>query len=429
MSDDKLQNKIKKLRVKVKIKKRIKKFEVQSNDLFSKERVIEDNSNDQKLSQEEFEMEIEAKEVLTLSYLTSIFNLNLERLFLILNTYSSLDEGIKDEFKILKYNNIWFQKDQKINSFSKASFEFNFQKYIENLDKNKIKVLTYFDEEYPGGLIELEKPPITLYYQGDLDLLKKSESLTVVGSRNINTYSKLLLEKILRPACKKGLIIFSGLATGVDKLAHEIALEEKSSTIGVVGSGLDDDSFYPYQNLKLKREIIEKGGLVLSEYSPGIKPGKFTFPQRNRILASLTKATWVVQAGAKSGSLITSTYAKTLNKKILTSPAQAFDPHFSGNIELLKSGSVLIENTNDILKLYGGFFIEENEEFFTPKAKANFNNLKEELIYKTLGVSPISGDFLAGKLNLSINEVNESLTMLELDSLVMNTGENMWVRV
>ncbi len=420
--------KAKKLRVFVKIKKRNKLLKQNTEDLFSEEKGVE-MSEFQNTTIEEVQMEIEVREVLILGFLTSIFNLNLERLFLILNTYSNLIEAIEDNFNILKNSDNWFRKDQKINSFFKESFESDFQKYINNLDKNKIKILTYFDENYPQGLIDLEKPPLVLYYQGDLSVLKKTESLTVVGSRNITTYSRLLLEKILRPACKKGLVVVSGLAMGIDKLAHEIALNENSLTVGVVGSGLDEDCFYPYQNLKLKKEIVEKGGLVLSEYSPGVKPGRFTFPQRNRILAGLTSFTWVVQAGSKSGSLITSNYAKSLNKKVLTSPAQAFDFQFSGNLELLKDGAVLIENTNDILKLYGGVFISESEKEIESKVQINFENPKDELIYKTLGVSPVSSDSLADKLNLNITEINESLTMLELDSLVMNTGENMWVRV
>jgi DNA processing protein len=173
-----------------------------------------------------------------------------------------------------------------------------------------IEVLTIFETTYPEKLKILEEYPTVLYYQGNIDHISSSNMITVVGSRNYSRYSELLIQKILEPACTLGIGVVSGLAMGIDGLSHEAALKSGAFTIGVTGSGLHDSVFYPAGNLSLKERILTAEGLVLSEYAPYTKATAYSFSRRNRILAALTELTWVVQAGMKSGTLITSSLAR-----------------------------------------------------------------------------------------------------------------------
>jgi DNA processing protein len=359
---------------------------------------------------------------LLLAFVSSKINLNKKRLDYILDVYTDLDLAVLDDFQeIDKKTHKWLQKF----SFKNLNIAIELEKLDSVLNKNEIKLFSILNQDiYPKKLLDLSKPPIILYYQGNLEILKERLFLTVVGSRSVSQYAKMLLDNFLAPICSAGIGVVSGLAVGIDTMSHRIALDKKAKTIAVIGSGLDNDSFYPSQNLALKKEIIETHNLIISEYPPGIGPDRFNFPARNRILAALTDLTWIVQASLKSGSLITANLANDLNRTVATSPANVFDKNFEGNTALASNGANLITDSQDIFQLLN----LKPYQASPVEIKKEFSNKLEEKVYNLLSIEPVSVDFLSHKLGFSVTELNMHLTMLELNNLANSVGENMWVR-
>ena len=357
---------------------------------------------------------------LILAWLTQALNLNSARLDQILNTYSSLNEAASDDFQQLRQHNLkWLDKWTGITSAKQL-----LESFAKNLESNQIQFITIWDTVYPSGLKNLSNYPLVLFYQGNLDLLSRQDKLTVVGSRSTVAYTETILKKILEPVCGLGIGIVSGLAVGVDALAHRIALSQNTFTIAVVGSGIDNPSFYPSQNLALRDQMLARGGLVLSEYPPGMRANTYTFPQRNRILAALSELTWVVQASQKSGSLITALKAQELGKNIATTPGSILDENLAGNLQLLQDGASLIATSQDILGLLG----LKSHPSIKPQPTIQFGSNDEQKIYKLLSLEPKNTQLISIESGFDLPSLNSHLTMLELSNLAINLGENNWIR-
>jgi len=353
---------------------------------------------------------------LLIAFVTSKINLNPERWDLIIKTYGSLDVAVSDNFAQIKAK--WLEKWPK-----EMDLETEMKKFQLNLKNREIAIITHLDKAYPEKLKALTNYPMVLYFQGNLELLENTQMLTVVGSRNYTKYAQIILEKILKPACRLGIGVVSGLALGIDGISHQIALESKAPTIAVIGSGLDDESFYPRENLGLKKQLILNGNLILSEYPPGTTATVYTFPQRNRILAALSELTWVVQASKKSGSLITASQAQDLGKTIATTPGAIFEESLSGNIQLLKDGASLIIEPEDILQLLG-----LSRQIKTVVLDIQFDSEIEEKVYKQLSLSPQNIENISQNLKINLTELSGVLSMLELSGIATNIGQNQWIR-
>ncbi len=365
-----------------------------------------------------FETKINYDEKLILAYLCDKINLSPSKLQIISRFYDSLNSAVVDNFNFLYDLRLkWLAK------FDISKLDKELTELQTELSKNKINLCSHTDSEYPPSLKNLENYPLVLYYQGDILKLNKIPCLTVVGSRNTDVYAQLLLDKILAPACRLGVGVVSGLALGIDGLSHMIALDNNSYTIGVIGSGLDQKSFYPSQNWGIRNQILESGGCVISEYPPNKLPNIYTFPQRNRILAALTELTWVVQASVKSGSLITALKARDLGKNLATTPADIRNSGYDGNIKLIKEGCEIITEAEDIISLLGLKIHAEIQ----PQTKLTFSSKEEQAVYEKLSIQPQSVERLFQDLNST--DLSLHLTMLELSGLAMNVGENMWIRV
>ena len=365
-----------------------------------------------------FETKINFDEKLILAYLCDKINLSPSKLQIIMKFYDSLNSAVADNFSLLQNLKLkWLVK------FEIAKLEQDLSELQIALTLHKISLLTFEDIDYPPSLKNLENYPLVLFYQGNVSKLKEIPCITVVGSRNTDVYAQLLLDKILAPACRLGVGVVSGLALGIDGMSHNVALDNNSYTVGVIGSGLDQKSFYPSQNWGIRNRILESGGCVISEYLPNKLPNIYTFPQRNRILAALTEVTWVVQASVKSGSLITALKARDLGKNLATTPADIRNTGYDGNIKLIKEGCEIITEAEDIISLLG---LKVHNEI-QPPAKITFNSNQEKEVYEKLSIQPQNIDKLAEILN--IDDLSLHLTMLELSGLAMNVGENMWIRV
>lgn len=361
---------------------------------------------------------INHEENLILAYLSNQINLTPNKLTIIYKFYSDLNSAVVDNFEKLRELKLkWLQK------FDISKVEKDLEELQKNLVLNKINLLSHTDSDYPASLKNLDDYPVILYYQGNVTKLKELPCLTVVGSRNTDIYAQLLLDKILAPACRLGVGVVSGLAMGIDGMSHQIALDNGSYTVGVIGSGLDQKSFYPSQNWSIRNRILEAGGCVISEYPPNKLPNIYTFPQRNRILAALTELTWVVQASIKSGSLITALKARDLGKNLATTPADIRNLSYDGNIKLIKEGCEVITEAEDIISLLG---LKVHNEIQLP-TKLNFNSKEEKEVYDKLSIQPQSIEKLSQVIGSS--DLTLQLTMLELSGLAMNVGENCWIRV
>ncbi|CCI85543.1 DNA-processing protein DprA [Lactobacillus pasteurii] len=202
--------------------------------------------------------------------------------------------------------------------------------------KKQCQVISFFDQEYPSKLRQIYRPPLILFARGDISLLKK-EIVTIVGSRMATNYSQTVLTKLVPNLVKDQIVVASGLAKGVDAIAHRATLDSGGKTIAVVGNGLN--YYYPSQNESLQKKIIQQG-LVISEYLPDTRPKPFRFPERNRILAGLSKAVVITEAKVKSGSLITANLALQENRDVYALPGPITSPLSEGPNRLIEAGAI-----------------------------------------------------------------------------------------
>lgn len=213
-------------------------------------------------------------------------------------------------------------------------------------DKRTTKIITLMDKEYPDSLRSIPDPPLALYAIGDISLLSVDKSISVIGTRKPSNQGKDKLHHIITPIIKAGYTIVSGLAYGIDKFAHERTLEYTGKTIAVLGGGFQH--LYPRAHLSLCKQIAHSG-LVLSEYAPNVRPQKYHFPERNRIISGLAKGTLVVEATERSGTLITVDQALDQGKEVFAVPGNPLEPQTTGCNRLIQDGAKLVISAQDIL--------------------------------------------------------------------------------
>lgn len=221
-----------------------------------------------------------------------------------------------------------------------------FKEELDLIQKYKIEVLTVFDNRYPVLLKEIVSPPIVLYCQGDLRLLKNN-LLSVVGSRKASRYGLVCACEFAKEIIKAGFTVVSGFARGIDTAAHQAALSANGATIAILGSGLLN--LYPQEN-RLLAEEIKKKGLLVSEFPLTMKPFAKNFPRRNRIVSGLSLGVLVVEAAVRSGALITARLACEQNREVFVLPGNINSLLSRGNHKLIKEGAKLVENIDDILE-------------------------------------------------------------------------------
>ena len=237
--------------------------------------------------------------------------------------------------------------------------------------------ITIKDDVYPECLKEISNPPLKLYYKGNLDLLKEERLIAVVGTRNPSSYGKLCCEYMVKKMSRANITIVSGFAKGIDSIAHKTSLLTDGKTIAVIASGLD--IVYPASNLSLYREIEEKG-LILSEYEAGVKPFKSNFPQRNRIIAGLSRGTIVVESKDRGGSLITADLALEFNRDVYAVPGDVFSEYSKGYNNLIRDARAKsLSNINELLEDYSWNIEEKNENNkYTKNQLLILNSLSSE---------------------------------------------------
>lgn len=216
------------------------------------------------------------------------------------------------------------------------------------LQQERIGVITYVDDDYPVLMKETSDPAWVLYFRGDRSLVN-SAALAMVGTRVPTAYGRKVAEMLVEELCVHGYTIVSGMARGIDSICHEAALRCGGNTLAVLGTAID--VAYPKENISLYKEIMRKG-LLISEYPPGTKSHPGLFPQRNRIIAGLTRGTLVVEADVRSGSLITADAALEAGRDVFAVPGPVTSPKSRGTLNLIKQGAKLVTEASDIIEEY-----------------------------------------------------------------------------
>lgn len=281
----------------------------------------------------------------------------------------------------------------------------------------EIKEVKIEEKTYPLLLKKIKNPPNILYVLGNL--IENEKCVAIVGTRKCTDYGKEVALEIGGNLAEAGLTIVSGFAPGIDTFAHLAAIERKKRTIAVLGTGLDKKSLYPKSNLKLVEKILENGGCLISEYPPGTKGTKFTFPQRNRIIAGLSLGVIVIEAKLKSGALITAEFAKKEGRKIFAIPGSIYSPTSKGCHLLIKQGAKLIETPEEVL-------IDLGLDKKVRKKIVEGDSEEENLILKILKEGALSSDLIIEKTKLSPQKVLALLSILEIKGKIKNLGGNIF---
>ncbi|MEI6659997.1 MAG: DNA-processing protein DprA [bacterium] len=278
---------------------------------------------------------------------------------------------------------------------------------MEDIDKLSI-------DEFPKPLLETPQPPKTLYIRGRLPKDERLVYLAVVGSRRHTSYGKEICEKLIAGLAGYPIVIVSGLAIGIDSIAHISALKAGLLTISFPGSGLDNEALHPKTNIKLAQEIVDAGGCLISEMEPQMRATTFSFPARNRLMAGLCRATLVIEAEEKSGTLITARMALDYNRDVLSVPGSVFSPNSRGTNKLIRAGATPITNSDELLEALG--FEVEKEKMNDQDRYASCG--KEEMKIINLLREPLERDELVRASGMNTADANSLLSLMEIKELI-----------
>lgn len=299
---------------------------------------------------------------------------------------------------------------------------------IDAAARKSIRVLTYWDRDYPSLLREIQWPPLVLYVKGDVSA---ERAVAVVGTRKSDGRSSANARRIARELAERGCTVVSGMAVGIDREAHRGALDAGGNTIGVLANGID--IIYPWPNRDLYRLIeATPGSALISEYPPGIIYGRWTFVRRNRIISGLCAATVVVKAGNRSGALITARHALEQNREVFACSGNSFDEEYAGCHHLIRSGAALVSSSEDIiaglpLPVDTGKSAPAGAEGGTDDGPVQAADgvrpdTLEGRILHLLSLRDHEIDSLVRNVNGNPGEVNEVIVALELDGRIIRNG-------
>lgn len=295
------------------------------------------------------------------------------------------------------------------------------------LKNSEITILSFTDKNFPALLHEIPNPPALLYTRGTWQDWNTLPCIAIVGSRDYSPYGKHVTESLSRELARAGVVIVSGLAFGIDSLAHEGALAAEMPTVAVLGGGVDDTSIAPQSHLRLAQEIMRQG-VLLSEYAPGTKPTTGTFPARNRIIAGITLGTLVIEAKEESGSLITARLALDFNREVLAVPGSIFSPLSVGTNTLLKQGAKLVTGVQDILNELDLTSRSSSITDTPGKIESSLTD-EERTLLTCLSREGLHIDKVTEISRLETTRAASLLTKLEMRGLVKNIGNMQYIKM
>lgn len=342
-------------------------------------------------------------------------------------SYSNTD-WIIDIIKKYRKASLLFERDneliyeaellrERFNKVIDIAKKFDAEKELKECEKKSIEVITYFDENYPQELKDISNPPLVIYLRGRI---KKMTSISIVGTRHPTDYGIKHCKEISYDLANVGVRVVSGLARGIDTIAHKWAIKAKGITIAVIGSGME--LVYPPENRELAEKIVESGGCVISEYPLHTKPLKNNFPRRNRIISALSFATLVIEGDYNSGALITARYALEQGKDVMAL-CGSVDWRFSnGPNKLIKEGAYLIRNAKDVVELIPPselFGIDLNKIYEEKTKEINLTQGALKIYEFIKANKEATIDQISGSLNITLNELFGYIFELETSGVIV----------
>lgn len=298
------------------------------------------------------------------------------------------------------------------------------EKITERLAKENITTVSLGELGYPALLAEISDPPITLFIRGKLPTDDRP-ALAVVGTRRYTDYGKMACQKLVEPLARAGVAIISGLAFGIDGIAHEAALAGKGITVGVLGSGVNKNNVYPASHRALGERVIASGGAIVSEYPPGFIPTQYSFPARNRIIAGLSLGTLVIEAPEESGALVTARAALDYNREVMAVPFPITAATGAGNNNLLKLGARVVTCADDILEALN---LQNTQKLIQPTLPTAASPQEAEIM-SALAREPKHIDEIIKITGLPGQLVLSTITVMEMKKQVVNMGGMKYVLV
>lgn len=361
---------------------------------------------------------MDSTELIFLNALNSIPGVGVATLRLIKSRVGSFERAWRDNINSLAFGA--FQKPIQQIIINRSSLDPEQQ--FKQLESHAIWMIEENDPFFPPQLLEIPHAPLFLYGKGE-HFDNNRTYVGIVGTRRPTAYGKEVAATITTDLARHGLTIVSGLAVGIDTIAHEAALAANSPTIAVIGSGLDEKSLFPKQNTLLARRMATSGGTVISEYAPGTPPLKEHFPMRNRIIAGLSRGVCVVEARERSGALITAQCALEQNRDVFAVPGSIFSPTSAGANLLIQQGAKLILRAQDICEEWG---IESTMSLSTLSDTHLDNNTKVmiQLLEQELTI-----DELQEKTKFDTPFLMSLLTLLELKGYIRAVGNNAFQKI
>lgn len=295
------------------------------------------------------------------------------------------------------------------------------EKIWAQIEKQNINILTWEDELYPPRLKEIEQPPPVIYVRGEITL-DDHYAVAIVGTRRITPYGRQITEELASFLAGQGITVISGLARGVDAVAHSAALKAGGRTIAVLGSGVD--KVYPPEHAQMAEKMMNQGAVV-SDYAVGTPPDSSNFPPRNRIISGLSMATVVVEAGETSGALITAEFAAEQGREVFAVPGNILAPQSKGTNKLIQNGAHPLLSPQDLMQALN---LTRAGEFKTARKAIPADALEAQLL-SALGAEPVHVDEIRQQTGLPIEKVSATLTLMELKGMVRQVGGMNYIAV
>lgn len=293
--------------------------------------------------------------------------------------------------------------------------KFNLDSYLLRLRENKVSCLFTDDKNYPNNLKKTGDPPFVLYIKGEIKSAD-NYAVAVVGTRKMTSYGRQVTEILGEEMAASGLTIVSGLARGVDSLAHRVALENGGRTIAVLGGGVD--RIYPPENRGLAEQIINGHGAIVSEFPLGAEALPGNFPARNRIIAGLSLGTVVIECPEKSGAMITAACAAEQGREVFAVPGPIYSPNTAGPARLIRNGAILVTSVNDILETLP---VKRVPAAPCPTAISS-ESAEEEMVMSILGGEPMHIDEIVRRSGMDAGKVFSIISVMEIKGIIKNAG-------
>lgn len=354
------------------------------------------------------------KEAMFAVALNHLLNFNNHKYQMLVKKFGSLENAFYAPKNKLILAGI---REETVKKFYEKKKVFSLKQALISLNKENIKVCFIKDKLYPKLLKNIYDPPPVFYYRGNLNI-NWDMSLSMVGSRNNSFYGDKIIKDFIPELTRHKISTISGLAFGIDSLVHKETIKNGGETIAVLGSGIDEKSIYPQTNHGLAKEIIKSEGLIISEFPPQTLGLPYNFPMRNRIIAGLSKYTLVVEAGKKSGSLITARQALEEGREVLSVVGNIYSQNSLGTNELARQGAHIINKAEDILNLFDNLLLSRKNCAKEYKAE---NNLEEKIL-KFLDQRSINIDEICLKLKENVSQITKTLSILEVKGVIKDAG-------